>query len=187
MEIKELAGFSVLSAVDRLSGTHKRYEDDEYPEPCEILRVVLGGRAIEVRENPGDGYRSNHIGPRRTRAKIKNRFADVPVFCLHQTSGQSYGDDDILVVYASATGKELLRFGTSNVDDYYPSWVCNFDAEALDAAIGDPRARLIAAAPDLLEALEWLVANVEGSELGSPPLMVKARAAIAKARGQEAQ
>lgn len=45
-------------------------------------------------------------------------------------------------------------------------------------------ARLIAAAPDLLEALEGMVSDFDGCYADGEPAMIKARAAIAKARGE---
>lgn len=49
-----------------------------------------------------------------------------------------------------------------------------------------PNARLIAAAPDLLWALEFLVAGIEGGVSETYIPLVTARAAIAKATGGEA-
>lgn len=59
----------------------------------------------------------------------------------------------------------------------------------------EANARLIAAAPNLLEALEWLIEDVEytRSDFVGQPTQVRnssvamAKAAIAKARGQEAK
>ena len=55
------------------------------------------------------------------------------------------------------------------------------DDKRITGVVGD--ARLIAAAPDLLEALEWMVNN-----LGAHPGNIEsvARAAIAKATGEKA-
>lgn len=67
----------------------------------------------------------------------------------------------------------VCHFGDSTT--YYPS--CGLEPEASDMA-------LIAAAPDLLAALEEFMAHGEqafGHDFG---VMVKARAAIAKARGE---
>lgn len=51
---------------------------------------------------------------------------------------------------------------------------------------GEANARLIAAAPELLEALEWLVSDLQsdGCEEHIPMSIYSARAAIAKARGE---
>ncbi|KKK97378.1 hypothetical protein LCGC14_2653310, partial [marine sediment metagenome] len=47
-----------------------------------------------------------------------------------------------------------------------------------------PDARLIAAAPDLLEALEDCVAEIEYVSNPNHPEVVRAKAAIAKAKGK---
>ena len=48
----------------------------------------------------------------------------------------------------------------------------------------DANARLIAAAPDLLEALEWFCARVAAGEVRSKKTYAKFKEVIAKARGQ---
>jgi beta-xylosidase len=48
----------------------------------------------------------------------------------------------------------------------------------------DANARLIAAAPELMEALRALADQVEEYELGNPDALRNARAAIAKAEGR---
>lgn len=67
------------------------------------------------------------------------------------------------------------------------------DSKATNGAVGeivDCRNRadaiLIAAAPDLLEALTLLVAGIENSVSDTYIPLVKARAAIAKATGEQA-
>ena len=62
---------------------------------------------------------------------------------------------------------------TDRVGDESPEQIERWDADA----------RLIAAAPDLLEALESLLAQVE--QYGHKPECGAARAAIAKAKGEE--
>ena len=57
-------------------------------------------------------------------------------------------------------------------------WETSFRSE------GDANARLIAAAPELLEALEGMVSEFDGCYADGEPAMIKARAAIAKARGE---
>ena len=49
----------------------------------------------------------------------------------------------------------------------------------------DANARLIAASPDLLEALSLLVAGIEDSVSSTFIPLVKARTAIAKAKGEQ--
>ena len=49
----------------------------------------------------------------------------------------------------------------------------------------DANARLIAAAPALLEALKWMVLRTEGGEYPDGKCLEDARAAIAKATGEQ--
>lgn len=62
----------------------------------------------------------------------------------------------------------------SGAEDYFPG-------DTTEA-----NARLIAAAPELLEALELLTAGIENSVSDTYIPLVKARAAIAKATGEKA-
>lgn len=52
-------------------------------------------------------------------------------------------------------------------------------------AVQEANARLIAAAPELLAALKALVADFDASVVTTDPMLIEARAAIAKAEGAE--
>ena len=73
-----------------------------------------------------------------------------------------------------------------------PVAVCHIDGdvseetEGILSGIKDANARLIAAAPDLLEALKDAVCTLEVSYTASDYAIDKARAAIAKATGEAA-
>lgn len=54
-----------------------------------------------------------------------------------------------------------------------------------DTAIADANARLIAAAPDLLDALGRLLHMAEEGSMPGPNTLAQARAAIAKAKGDQ--
>lgn len=59
------------------------------------------------------------------------------------------------------------------------------DVRQIGRSFNESNARLLAAAPDLLEALEGLLAVVEQNDLPlSDPERIAARAAIAKAKGE---
>ena len=63
-----------------------------------------------------------------------------------------------------------------------PDWI--FDAEPMQNGNDAANARLIAAAPDLLEALKLCILQVQGGPHGDAAVAV-AEAAIAKATGEE--
>ena len=69
------------------------------------------------------------------------------------------------------------------VTDDYPEMVDVWGFNGMPAVEVVANVRLIAAAPDLLEALEALTANYADVEPGGSKNVDKARAAIAKARG----
>lgn len=80
--------------------------------------------------------------------------------------------------------EELPGYGTEiameihNLEDGKPAGIVGF-------CIREEEARLMAAAPDLLAALESLVADFDASVITTDPMLIEARSAIAKARGQE--
>jgi hypothetical protein len=59
----------------------------------------------------------------------------------------------------------------------------NWQNKSFDIA-ADANARLIAAAPELLEALEWVLNSYEHEYQTKLPAFIAARAAIAKATGE---
>lgn len=134
MEIKDLAGEKVLSGIDRFNEDRPGWEGSSTTESVEVVRICLDGVVYEFSEDPSDGYRSSANGPTVIDAAINNVFAGVPVVCqyLDKLSDGFCGDEaDILRVINAATGQTILDVGTGNIDDYYPSWICNFDAAAI--------------------------------------------------------
>lgn len=80
------------------------------------------------------------------------------------------------------------RASTASMDGFRPIMAPGGAIVSLVSNLaGNPSdARLIAAAPDLLEALTLLVAGIENSVSDTYIPLVKARAAIAKATGEQA-
>lgn len=64
------------------------------------------------------------------------------------------------------------------------SRVCAMPAEIMQSYNSLPNARLIAAAPDLLRALEWMVQRADEGGYPDGRCLAEARAAIAKATGE---
>jgi len=125
MELKELVGEHVLRGIDRAT----------ISQDGEALRFDLDGTVYEVSENAADGYRSYHNPLHAIKGvKLANSFPGVPVIIEHTTVSEydsDYNGSDILVFRTASEGQEFLRVGTDDIDDYYPSWVCEFSAASL--------------------------------------------------------
>ena len=76
--------------------------------------------------------------------------------------------------------KEIYAPNPKIKKPFIPTQLADVRAECKE---GKANARLIAAAPELLEALKNLLSEVEGC--GRPSLWLAARAAIAKATGDQ--
>jgi hypothetical protein len=74
------------------------------------------------------------------------------------------------------------------VADYCPK-ICEVHYRSNDDIVGASNVNLIAAAPDLLEALQAIIPDAIGNHIGGPDTQARidaARAAIAKATGSSA-
>lgn len=128
IDLQTLVGERLLSGVDGDTMRLKQYEWRE-EEPCEVLRFVLDGITYEAIEDPSDGYRSNMAGCYITDTPVKNTFAPVKVIGRWRTKGEYSGTDEVLELIDAANGKVILSVGTSNVDDYYPSFEAHWTPE----------------------------------------------------------
>lgn len=61
-----------------------------------------------------------------------------PVLCSHSICGEYGVENDILEIRSKATGVLLFRVGTTNVDDYYPSFVSEWNPAGLSANQPEP-------------------------------------------------
>ncbi len=90
------------------------------------VNFILDGEAIAAVENPSDGYRSDLaellvIKP----SAVKHKFKPVNVI------GVKRGGDYSVVDFVSASsGAVILSVGTDESDDYYPSFVGEYDLNA---------------------------------------------------------
>lgn len=77
-----------------------------------------------------------------------------------------------------------MRSKAAKVGD--PAYQFEREAQALESGEAETLklARLLAAAPALLEALQNLVADFDASVVTTDPMLIEARAAIAKATGE---
>lgn len=124
-----LIGKATLSGFDIGYEKIKKYNFDDELTNCETAVFVLNGQTFIAIEDPSDSYRSSMLKFEKTRRKVKNTFPEIDVFCRHRERGEYYGKDDVLEIYNLHTGKIILEIGVSNVDDYYPNWVCNWTPE----------------------------------------------------------
>jgi hypothetical protein len=106
------------------------------------VRFVLDGVTYEAHEDDNDGYRSRCVGPYMVEGvTLANTFPAVTVTARHQDRpvNNEYAweqEDDIWVFTNLATGLECLRVGTANIDDYYPSYVCEISPYGLGEIAG---------------------------------------------------
>lgn len=139
MELKDLAGPHQLSGVDRVNeDTGSRYDG-------ESISFCLDGVTYIVEENPDDGYRSHAEDVMVSGAPTQNRFPPVAVLAIHrETDPREYSgyNADLLEIVNAATGRTILLVGTSNVGDWYPFYVAEYDpTELTDQTIDAERSR----------------------------------------------
>lgn len=112
MTLKDLVGSHELTGCDM-----------ETVGDATAICFALDGVIYRAQEDPGDGYRS-YLGEFDvTTTPLKNTFTAVKVV------GKLSGDEEILELIDAENGKTVLEVGTSNADDYYPSFVGNFTPE----------------------------------------------------------
>lgn len=134
VELKSLVGKHKLSGVDFENESVKRYEWSDL-EDCQIVRFCLDGKTYMAVEDPSDGYRSCMQHCLVVPEMPKNKFEAVEVYGVMKGK-ENYNKNDIVQFYDTVTNKIVLEIGTSNSDDYYPSWVANWSPENLCLNIG---------------------------------------------------
>jgi hypothetical protein len=129
MELKDLVGGHLLDAVD-FSNEQVKTWGDRF-EASEVMRFRLDGKVYTATEDPSDGYRSSMqdiaVGDR----PMTNTFEPLRVTGRHRTKNAYNDEDDVLELIDVVTGKIVIEVGTSNSDDYYPSFVAAFHPEAM--------------------------------------------------------
>ena len=121
-----LVGERVLDGVDRLTESVKKSYGDRY-EQCEVLRFRLDGITYMAIQDPSDGYRSCLGAFRIDETEVKNTFPPARVLVRKLIDRYAGGPEaDLLEMTCVATGKQILVVGTDHADDYYPSFVADF-------------------------------------------------------------
>jgi len=134
--LEELEGPHVLTGIDCGPATVIFYDEEKEVYCCTF---EISGGTFSIWENPDDGYRSHHDGPDKLSRRPKNVFGGVSVLCKHLDRYGDYGSPcDILLVKNAETGAMILEVGTRDIEDYYPSFVCNFSAEAIGVVSTKP-------------------------------------------------
>lgn len=125
MEFKDLVGQQILNGFDRETITVRG-------EDAEVCYLDLGGTVYRVSEDPDDGYRSSADGPKIVTDHVMvNRFRYSVMVTAEHRDKDRWGASDVLVLRSQRTNEVVLEIGTDNIDDYYPSYVCNWSPEYL--------------------------------------------------------
>jgi len=129
-ELKDLCGKSMLDGVDFQNVPLPAYDGAAYTEDSQVCRFRLNGTVFLAIEDPNDGYRSSMRELKTDpRGEIGNVFPAIEVVGVYRDRRGSYSAADILELIDTTTGKVVLEIGTDNSDDYYPSFVANFQPE----------------------------------------------------------
>jgi hypothetical protein len=117
VRFEDLIGLHELSGVDRLDTTHK------YDDTAQVFRFVLDGKTYAATEDPEDGYRSSMGVFDLINDQVADCFLPVEVMCTVEGANNDDSPCYILIMTDVNSGREVLRVGTENMDDYYPYFV----------------------------------------------------------------
>jgi len=115
IRLESLVGKHTLSAV---------YFDAE--GDVQVCRFTLDKKHYEAVEGNNDGYRSSL--DRLSITKVAPKKKIKPVKVIGQMHPQNHSEE-IIQFLNPKTNKPILEIGTSNCDDYYPSFVAEFHQE----------------------------------------------------------
>lgn len=121
MKLQDLVGLHKLSGVD-MNGSEIKKEWGDHFEDCQVINFILDRKTYTAIEDPEDGYRSSMSEIKESKVVIKNKFPPVKVMGVMR----SPESDDVIDFFDVKTGKVVLSVGTSEIDDYYPSFVAEF-------------------------------------------------------------
>ncbi len=136
-ELTDLIGEHMLDAVDFSTEQIKQYSWDTGTVDAAACRFRLDGVTYVAMEDPSDGYRSSMDDLTvLADARMENVFPAIRVSGRHRIKGDYSQIDDVLELVDMVTGKVVLEVGTTNTDDYYPSYVACFSPENMATNIG---------------------------------------------------
>lgn len=141
MDLSEIIGEKTLDIVPMMNVRHP------FDSEANGVLFALDDTTYIIFEDPSDGYRS-YAGPvlsfKGSPCEIGAgsnypQYLREPVLCRHVTKrGEFDGECDLLEVLSRNTGKAVFTIGTLNVDDYYPSFFCEWSPGGLTANGGVP-------------------------------------------------
>jgi len=129
-----LVGEHLLDGVDMSSEQVSRWGSSY--ENASVIRFRLDGMVYTAVEDPSDGYRSSMDRLYVADDEMRNVFAPVKVLVRQVDHGRYGSASDLLEMIDCANGKTILRVGTENCDDYYPSFVADWNPQ--DMAVNAP-------------------------------------------------
>lgn len=112
--------------------------DVKHPFQSEANGVALdlGDMTVMVFEDPGDGYRSHAAAPLIAKCSLDEfgicpDYVRAPVLIRRWTQSEYGSSADGVEFIDTRNGKTILKLGTDNSDDYYPSFVCDWQPKNL--------------------------------------------------------
>lgn len=129
MELKDFVGKHQFSGVD--------YAEDGYGGAINII-FCIDGVTYLAQEDLDDGYRSYMDELEVSKKPCRNTFEPEEVICEHIDKSKDYFgyDSDILLIKNAKTGELILKIGTEDVNDYYPSCVMEYHPENMQCNEG---------------------------------------------------
>jgi len=102
------------------------------------IAFQLDGVSVFIFEDPSDGYRSTAAAPMVAACSLYEfgtpEYLHVPVEIKRweRSDDEFNGAVEGLQFVDTRNGKVVLTVGTSNTDDYYPSFVCEWRPQNLE-------------------------------------------------------
>lgn len=131
VELSTLCGLRELDARGEFIGVKAEHQDDS----PRVVVLRLDGVLYWFQEDPSDGYRSSlsHVRIAAAPDIPRGGIAEFPsrlVNCWLSTAPTDnfYNQrDEVLVGLDEATHSVLFEIGTTNLDDYYPSFIAEWN------------------------------------------------------------
>lgn len=125
MELKELIGLHTLTGVTNENKKLQSAWDEDETYDAQAFTFILDGVIYTAIEDNNDGYRSAMDELKVNEFVCNNIFEPIQVLGIYIDKSGGYDEADLLHLYGM-NGKLLLEVGTSNSDDYYPSFVSSW-------------------------------------------------------------